>query len=168
MMLRQQARDLNRAAGGSRDQLQHEQSSSQKKTSQNNNQQKQVKQSSQSSEARNSRAAAFASDDYVNTRPAGYARDTRHDIFYDEPEQNNAKTTPVDYTNVARSLDPTYREPDYQTIGPTARINNKGQVGMIATESPLSRVPPVAVPQNVKRSSKNKQDDKKNKSKKWF
>jgi len=80
--------------------------------------------------------------------------------LYDEPERNND----IDYNNIARNIDPTYRssppEPDYQTIGPAF----KSQVGMIEVSSnPLANVPPVNVIPNVKRSSK--QSDKK-KSKK--
>jgi len=155
MMLRQQVRDVGRVGregSGSYDQLQSSSSSSSRAKKSDAQQQQQPRKQQQHHE-----------HEYVNsTRPSGHARDTRHEIFYDEPEQNN-RATPVDYTNVARSIDPTYKEPDYQTI-PKGGL--RGQIGILDAESPLSKVAPVAVPQNVKRSAK--KDDQKKKSKKWF
>ena len=158
MMLRQQVRDVGRVgreSSGSYDQLQSSSSSSSSSSRKKKNDIQQHQQSQKKQQ--------HHEHEYVNsTRPSGHARDTRHEIFYDEPEQNN-RATPVDYTNVARSIDPTYKEPDYQTI-PKGGL--RGQIGILDAESPLSKVVPVAVPQNEKRSTK--KDDSKKKSKKWF
>ena len=122
MMLRQQVRDVGRVgreSSGSYDQLQSSSSSSSSSSRKKKNDIQQQQQSRKKQQ--------HHEHEYVNsTRPSGYARDTRHEIFYDEPEQNN-RATPVDYTNVARSIDPTYKEPDYQTI-PKGGL--RGQIGI--------------------------------------
>lgn len=102
-------------------------------------------------------------DFHAQNRPRGHAPRSTENL-YDKPEENNA----IDYNNIARNIDPTYKgtpkEPDYQTIGPPNTF--KGHVGSIDIDSrAITNVAPVPVIPNVKRSSR--QEEKK-KSKKWF
>ncbi|XP_066911891.1 trichohyalin-like isoform X2 [Clytia hemisphaerica] len=145
LLMRQQARDLSRVGG--QQASEHRSTPSKNKSNQRTH--------------HTPRSDAYA-DDYVNTRPSGHAP-RRNESMYDEPEQNNS----IDYTNIARNIDPTYQgktpEPDYETIGRPGLY--KGQVGVLEPENPLSKLPPAHAIPNVKRSSK--KDDKK-KNKKWF